>query len=161
MKDSMAANSLDDHDKDILRLLRNNGRLLNQELSDLVGLSSSQCSRRRIALEQEGYILGYHAQLSPRGDGTPVVGLIEVSLARHSSDASETFLRLVREEPLIRDVYKLTGSYDYLMKVAVEGLPELNELISRLAALRDCIATLRTSVVLERIKENGVLMPAP
>lgn len=140
--------------------MRDNGRLLNQELSDLVGLSSSQCSRRRIALEQDGYTLGYHAQLSPKGDGTPVVGLIEVGLARHSGDAHETFLRVIREEPLIRDVYKLTGSYDYLMKVAVEGLPELNDLITRLAALRDCIATLRTSVVLERIKENGVLMPA-
>lgn len=156
----MASNSLDDADKELLRLLRDNGRLLNQELSDLVGLSSSQCSRRRIALEQEGYILGYHAQLSPKGDGTPVVGLIEVGLARHSGEANETFLRTIREEPLIRDVYKLTGSYDYLMKVAVEGLPELNDLITRLAALRDCIATLRTSVVLERIKENGVLMPA-
>lgn len=155
----MAANSLDDHDKEILRLLRDNGRLLNQELSDLVGLSSSQCSRRRIALEQEGYILGYHAQLSPKGDGTPVVGLIEVGLARHSGDASEAFLRMIRAEPLIRDVYKLTGSYDYLMKVAVAGLPELNDLITRLAAPRDCIATLRTSVVLERIKENGTLMP--
>ncbi|WP_020655931.1 Lrp/AsnC family transcriptional regulator [Massilia niastensis] len=157
----MASNSLDDYDKELLRLLRDNGRLLNQELSDIVGLSSSQCSRRRIALEQDGYILGYHAQLSPKGDGTPVLGLIEVGLARHSSDANDAFLRLVREEPLIRDVYKLTGSYDYLMKVAVEGLPELNGLINRLAALRDCIATLRTSVVLERIKENGVLMPAP
>jgi DNA-binding Lrp family transcriptional regulator len=155
----MASNSLDDYDKELLRLLRDNGRLLNQELSDIVGLSSSQCSRRRIALEQQGYILGYHAQLSPEGDGAPVLGLIEVGLARHSSDANESFLRMARDEPQIRDVYKLTGSYDYLMKVAVEGLPELNELITRLAALRDCIATLRTSVALERIKENGVLMP--
>jgi DNA-binding Lrp family transcriptional regulator len=62
----MANNAPDDYDKDILRLLRDNGRLTNQELSDIVGLSSSQCSRRRIALEQEGYILGYHAQLSPK-----------------------------------------------------------------------------------------------
>lgn len=156
----MASNALDEYDRELLKLLRDNGRLINQELSDIVGLSSSQCSRRRIALEQEGYILGYHAQLSPKGDGTPVIGLIEVGLARHSGDANEAFLRLVREEPLIRDVYKLTGSYDYMMKVAVAGLPELNDLINRLAALRDCIATLRTSVVLERIKENGVLMPA-
>lgn len=155
----MASDSLDEHDRELLRLLRDNGRLLNQELSDLVGLSSSQCSRRRIALEQAGYILGYHAQLSPKGDGTPVIGLIEVGLSRHSHDANEGFLRLVREEPQIRDVYKLTGSYDYLMKVAVEGLPELNGLINRLAEARDCISTVRTSVVLERIKENGVLMP--
>ena len=41
---------IDDHDIHILRLLQGNGRLTNQELSELVGLSASQCSRRRIQL---------------------------------------------------------------------------------------------------------------
>ncbi|ADP10476.1 Leucine-responsive regulatory protein [Erwinia pyrifoliae DSM 12163] len=42
-----------------------NGRLTNQELSDIVGLSASQRSRRRVHLEQAGLIPGYHARLSP------------------------------------------------------------------------------------------------
>lgn len=96
----MANNGLDESDKEIRKRLRGNGRLIEQELSDIAGLSSSN-----------------------------------------------------------RDVYTLTGGDDYLTKVAVEGLPELNELINRLAGLRDSIASLRTSVVLERIKENSV-MPA-
>ena len=45
---------VDDFDLKILIQLQGNGRLTNQELSDLVGLSASQCSRRRIALEQIG-----------------------------------------------------------------------------------------------------------
>ena len=44
--------NIDDYDLKILTLLQANGRLTNQELSDLIGLSASQCSRRRIALEQ-------------------------------------------------------------------------------------------------------------
>ncbi|HCB18214.1 MAG TPA: AsnC family transcriptional regulator, partial [Alteromonas sp.] len=39
---------IDDYDKQILKLLRQNGRLTNQELGELVGLSASQISRRRI-----------------------------------------------------------------------------------------------------------------
>ena len=53
--------AIDEHDRKMLDLLRDNGRLTNQELADLVGLSASQCSRRRIELEQAGLILGYHA----------------------------------------------------------------------------------------------------
>ena len=56
---------IDDFDLKILTLLQANGRLTNQELSDLIGLSASQCSRRRIALEQAQLILGYHARLAP------------------------------------------------------------------------------------------------
>ena len=40
--------NIDDFDMKILTLLQANGRLTNQELSELVGLSASQCSRRRI-----------------------------------------------------------------------------------------------------------------
>lgn len=51
--------NIDDYDLKILTLLQANGRLTNQELSELIGLSASQCSRRRIALEQAQLILGF------------------------------------------------------------------------------------------------------
>ncbi|ENU28801.1 hypothetical protein F991_03383 [Acinetobacter sp. CIP-A165] len=44
---------LDDFDQKIIHHLQLNGRLANQELAELVGLSTSQCSRRRIYLEQK------------------------------------------------------------------------------------------------------------
>ncbi|MDQ7988827.1 MAG: Lrp/AsnC family transcriptional regulator [Candidatus Dactylopiibacterium sp.] len=149
---------LDENDRKLLGLLRDNGRLTNQELADLIGLSASQCSRRRIALEQAGMILGYHAQLSPDADGTPVLGVIEVRLLTHSPDAVESLHAYVRREKAIRDVLKLTGDYDYLVKVAVADLAELSRLIRELASLRECVSHLRTSVVLERLKEAGVVL---
>lgn len=155
----MISPSLDDFDRRILALLRDDGRLTSQELATLIGLSASQCSRRRIALEQAGLIIGYHAQIAPQADETPLTGVIEVRLARYASDAMNLFLQYVREEPAVRDVLKLTGDHDYLIKVAVMDLAELNRLITHLTGLRDCIANLRTSVVLERVKENGVLLP--
>ena len=81
--------AIDEHDRKMLDLLRDNGRLTNQELADLVGLSASQCSRRRIALEQAGLILGYHAHLAPVAEGTPVMGMVEVRLHSHSPEAVE------------------------------------------------------------------------
>lgn len=147
--------NLDDNDRRILALLRDNGRLTNQELADLIGLSASQCSRRRIALEQAGMILGYHAQLAPQADGAPVMGMIEVRLQSHSPEIVERFHAFVAQESAIRDAFKLTGDYDYLLKVSAQDLAGLSELIRQLAGLRDCVGHLRTAVVLERLKEAG------
>ena len=147
---------IDDYDLKILTLLQANGRLTNQELSDLVGLSASQCSRRRIILEQANQILGYHARVSPEAVGLGIVGLIEVRLINHTSDYVESFHQMVAEQGAIVDAYKTTGDADYLLKVAVASLAELSALISELVAGHRSVGHVKTSVVLERLKENGL-----
>ena len=148
---------IDDFDFKILTLLESNGRLTNQELSDLVGLSASQCSRRRINLEQAGLILGYHARLSPDAVGMGVIGLIEVRLINHTQEYVDSFHRMVADQSAIVDAYKTTGDADYLLKVAVADLAGLSALISQLVAGHKSVAHVKTSVVLDRLKENGML----
>ncbi|WNN44031.1 Lrp/AsnC family transcriptional regulator [Winslowiella toletana] len=150
--------SIDDFDLKILTLLQTNGRLTNQELSDLVGLSASQCSRRRINLEQANLILGYHARLSPDAVGLGMIGLIEVRLINHTAEYVESFHRMVAEQPAIVDAYKTTGDADYLLKVAVADLAGLSSLISQLVAGHQSVSHVKTSVVLNRLKENGLMM---
>nr|WP_024965987.1 Lrp/AsnC family transcriptional regulator [Pantoea sp. IMH] len=148
---------IDDYDLKILTLLETNGRLTNQELSDLVGLSASQCSRRRISLEQAGLILGYHARLSANAVGLGMIGLIEVRLINHTPEYVESFHRMVAEESGIVDAYKTTGDADYLLKVAVADLASLSALISQLVAGHKSVSHVKTSVVLDRLKENGIM----
>jgi len=149
---------VDDYAHKILPLLQSNGRLTNQELSDLVGLSASQCSRRRINLEQANLILGYHARLSPDAIGLGMVGLIEVRLINHTAEYVESFHRMVEQEQAIVDAYKTTGDADYLLKVAVADLKSLSALISQLVAGHQSVSHVKTSVVLGRMKENGLMM---
>ncbi len=152
-------NNIDDFDLKILTLLQSNGRLTNQELSELIGLSASQCSRRRIALEQAQLILGYHARLAPDAVGQEMLGLIEVRLLNHTPECVASFHQMVNGVDAIIDAYKTTGDADYLLKVAVSDLPGLNHLISGILAQNKSVAHLKTSVVLNRLKENGLLMP--
>lgn len=113
--------NIDDFDMKILTLLQANGRLTNQELSELVGLSASQCSRRRIGLEQAQLIRGYHARLAPEAVGLGLVGLIEVSLITHAQEQIDSFHQMLEDVDAILDAYKTTGDADYLLKVAVAG----------------------------------------
>lgn len=152
----MKANEIDDFDQKILTLLQENGRLTNQELSELIGLSASQCSRRRIGLEQNQLILGYHARLAPQALSREVVAMIEVKLISHRPEHSQAFQAFVATESAVIDAYKTTGDADYNLKAAVADLATLNQLMGRISAT-NCISYLKTSVVLERLKENQIV----
>lgn len=152
------SHSLDDYDYKILQHLQSNGRLSNQELAEIVGLSTSQCSRRRITLEQKGMIMGYYAQLHPHAEKQSIMGMIEIKFQLYSLETLEKFLGFVKDEPMIREVYKLTGSYDYVLKVTVEDLEQMSQLINQLMSLNINIGNFNTSIVLERVKENHQMM---
>lgn len=148
---------VDDFDLKILSLLQANGRLTNQELSELVGLSASQCSRRRIQLEQQQLILGYHARLAPEAANLDLTCMVEIHLVSHAPKLVDQFHALVVETAAIVDAFKTTGDADYMLKVAVGDLSGLNQLISLLAA-HESVGHVKTSVVLERLKENTLLL---
>ena len=83
---------MDDFDIKLLRALQDDGRLTNNELADKVGLSASQCSRRRAALEASGVIASYHAMLSAEALGLDVLVFVQVTLATHSPENAQRFL---------------------------------------------------------------------
>ncbi|WP_413693934.1 Lrp/AsnC family transcriptional regulator [Psychromonas sp. KJ10-2] len=145
----------DEYDVKILTLLQENGRLTNQELSDLVGLSPSQCSRRRISLEQQQLILGYHARLAPKALKQEMQAMVEVKLINHENENAQDFHQFVVNEQSIIDAYKTTGDADYSLKVVVSDLDSLNALLSRIFQTK-LISHIKTSIVLERIKESGI-----
>jgi len=147
--------TLDDFDVKILTLLQDNGRLTNQELSEIVALSPSQCSRRRINLEQQQLILGYHARVSPKALKQEIMAMVEVKLSSHEDENSSKFHLFVNNEKTIIDAYKTTGDADYSLKMVVESLSSLDDLISRLFKTK-LISHIKTSIVLDRMKESGI-----
>lgn len=147
---------LDDFDQKIIHYLQMNGRLANQELAELVGLSTSQCSRRRIQLEQNKIITGYYAQIALSADPTPIMGIIEVKLQNYNDATHDRFVEFLLNEPAVKDIHKLTGSYDFALKVAVKSLDEMVKLIGILSSSNFGVSNLNTSIVLEKLKENGI-----
>ena len=76
----MKRDNLDFIDIKILNKLQENGRTTNVELSEFVELSAPPCLRRVKALENEGYIRGYHAELDPEKLGFEVTVFAMVGL---------------------------------------------------------------------------------
>src|SRR5690348_17775389 len=86
---------VDAFDLKMLTALQDDGRLTNQQLADRIGLSASQCSRRRMRLEEEEVISGYHADLSAEALGFNLIAFIHITLATHSPDNAKKFRALV------------------------------------------------------------------
>ena len=149
--------SIDDFDLKILGALQEDGRLTNQQLAEVAGLSASQCSRRRMRLEEERVIAGYHADLAGEALGFNLIAFIHITLATHSPDNAKKFRELVNRVDEIQDAYALTGDADYVLKVVLRDLKSLSEIVNNVLMPHQSVAHVRSSVVLDRLKESAKL----
>lgn len=159
MKDVSSAKSLDAIDRRILRELAADGRLSNSQLAERVGLSPSPCWQRTRRLEADGYIRGYAAVLDREMLGLPETVLIEVMLERHDDQVLETFNRAMTGMSEVIDVWLVTGEYDYIIKVAVDGTRGYEEFLRKRLYKVPGIRHSRSIFALRCIKEGGVPIP--
>ncbi|MFD1109100.1 Lrp/AsnC family transcriptional regulator [Pseudoroseomonas ludipueritiae] len=148
---------LDSFDLRLLFALQDDARLTNQQLGERVGLSASQCSRRRAALEAAGFIRGYRAELAAEALGLRVLAFIQVTLTAHSGTNSRRFRDLLAMVEEIQEAYAMTGDTDYLLKAIVPDLKGLSRLVNETLLAHDSVARVRSSIVLEKLKDSGRL----
>jgi DNA-binding Lrp family transcriptional regulator len=148
---------MDDFDIKLLKALQEDGRLTNNELAERIGLSASQCSRRRAALEESGVIASYHAVLSAEAIGLDVLVFIQVGLATQSPDSGAAFIRLVNSIEEVQEAFSLTGDADFLVKMAVPDLKTLSHILNDVLLPHRSVAHVHSYVVLDRVKQTTQL----
>lgn len=148
---------IDQFDRKILAFLQADARLTNNDLSERVNLSASQCSRRRQRLEEAGLIQGYRAVLDRERLGFPLVNVISVTLATHNRDNARRFAELLRGLPEVQEAHALTGEMDYVLKVVTRDLKSLSEFVNDVLLPHESVQHVKTAIVLETLKEDGPL----
>ncbi|WEX11247.1 Lrp/AsnC family transcriptional regulator [Chelativorans sp. AA-79] len=148
---------LDGYDRKMLSLLQEDARLTNNDLSERVNLSASQCSRRRQKLEEEGIIKGYRAILDRDRLGLSLVNIISVTLATHNRDNARRFAELVSRLPEIQEAYALTGEMDYILKVVTPDLKSLSDFVNEVLLPHESVQHVKTAIALQTLKENSAL----
>ena len=148
---------MDGFDLKILDALQIDGSLTNSDLAEKVGLSASQCSRRRSGLENAGVIASYHAALDAEALGLDVMVFVEVTLATHNPGNAERFQRLIDALEEVQEAYSLTGASDYLVKMTVPNLKSLARILNEVFLPHESVAHVRSSIVLNRLKQTGRL----
>ena len=150
--------AIDKFDWQIIHALQRNGRLTNQEIGDLIGLSASQCSRRRQVLEQKSIILGYSARINPNALGISITTMIHVNLKNHGANPKHAIHDLIENEDQILEAFSLSGDADFILKVVAENLDHLSSFISeKLLACAD-ISHIKSYTVLKKFKEQNEML---
>lgn len=145
---------LDATDWRILKELQADGRLTNVALAARVGLSPPPCLRRVQALEQAGFIRGYHAELDAALAGFEVAAFALVTLRSQGEPELRDFENQVLQWPIVREAYMLSGDADFMLKCTTRQLSEFQDFILRdLTALRN-VASVKTTLVLRRVKNE-------
>jgi DNA-binding Lrp family transcriptional regulator len=99
-------------------------------------------------------IESYHANLSAAALGLGVIAFVQVTLATHSPDNSKRFAKLIDSLEEVQEAYSLTGEADYLIKMALPDLTALSRILSDVFLPHTSVAHVRSSVVLDRLKQT-------
>jgi Lrp/AsnC family leucine-responsive transcriptional regulator len=145
---------LDDFDLRILRVLRDEGRVPVQELSDRVGLSPTPVARRIRALEAAGVITGYAALIDEAAIGFPVSVFVSVKLDRQVDQALVEFERAVQGFPEVVDCWLMTGNRDYLLRVVTDGLAGFEAFLTGRLTRLPSVSSIESSIPLRRVKHG-------
>ncbi|MEH2512089.1 DNA-binding Lrp family transcriptional regulator [Nitrobacteraceae bacterium AZCC 1564] len=143
---------LDEIDLKILSEIQADGRITNVELAKRAGISPPPCLRRVRALEEAGYIRGYRGLLDPQLLGFDVTVFASVHLSSQADADLRAFEDFVRQEPLVRECWMLSGEVDFILKCVAPDMATFQNFVSHLTAAPH-VRNVRTSLVLHNSKD--------
>ena len=143
---------LDDKDRKILSLVQRDAKLAQSEIARQVGLSTASVNERLRKLEQAGVIRGYAAHINAAAVGVTVTAFIEVFIEhpRYEADFIDTVLKLDQ----VLECHHVTGEFSLLLKVRVNDMGGLQQLLLRELNALEGVRQTRTVMVLSTIKEE-------
>ena len=148
---------LDDIDLRIIDELQRNGRMTNVDLARRVGISAPPCLRRVRALEQAGFIAGYHANLDPALLGFGVTVFAMVGLHSQAEADLQAFEARVESWPQVRECHMLNGDIDFILKCVAPDLASFQDFLTQKLTSAPNVANVKTSLTIRQSKKlSGV-----
>lgn len=154
---NQANHKFDSIDLRILRILQENSKITNLDLSKKIGLSPAPTLERVKKLENSGIIESYHAQVNPQAIGLSVRTFVLVSLAWQKENALDNFIKKVNQIEEIVECYIITGEADFLMKLVCADIPSYEQLLFKTLSKIDEIERLKTLMTLSTVKDTRIL----
>jgi Lrp/AsnC family leucine-responsive transcriptional regulator len=148
---------LDKTDLKILKILQENAKITNLQLSAEIGLSPAPTLERVKKLENAKLIKGYYAQLDPEALGIGISAIIQITLTRQVENAISNFKKEISGIPEIMECYQVTGNADYVLIVMLKDIRDFESLISQKLSKMEEIGQMQTMVVLSKPKDSKVL----
>ncbi len=147
---------IDTIDRKIMNALQADCRQTIAQISERVGLSPSACHRRIGLLEERGVIERYAARLNGVALGYVMTFYVEISLESQSEILLSEFEAAALASPEVLECHLMTGSADYLLKVAAPDTQSYERIYRRVIAALPHVSGIQSALVMKTIKRwNG------
>lgn len=143
---------LDKIDKKILKDLQDDGRITNVELANHAGISAPPCLRRVRALEEGGFVHGYHAHLNGPKLGYGVTIFAQVGLESQSESDLKKFEEQVAGWENVRECHMLAGDTDFLLKIVAHDWDEYQHFLTEELTAAANVSSVKSSLTIRMSK---------
>ncbi|MCQ4350359.1 MAG: Lrp/AsnC family transcriptional regulator [Sulfolobales archaeon] len=142
--------SLDRLDKEILKILQEDGRISYSKIAQMLNMSESTIHMRIKRLRELGILRGFYADIDMEKIGLKVLAFVQL---KADPKKYEQVLNVLKEMKEVAEIYDVTGEYYALVKVVVPSNEDLAKVLDDIGKL-DGVTDTYTMIVLRVIKEG-------
>ncbi|HEY0597028.1 Lrp/AsnC family transcriptional regulator [Sphingopyxis sp.] len=147
---------LDDFDRRLLALVRENNLEPARILAEKVGLSLSAVLRRLRRLRDEKIIVADIAVVNPALTGSALTMHVLVQMQQAGPQTMDNFARAIVRHPEITGAWDVTGDDDFLLKIQVGSMEEYDSFVRRALSEDKGVHSFKTLITIRNIIENDI-----
>jgi len=133
---------MDETDREIIKILKNDGRATYSNIGKKVGLSEGAVRKRIKALIDSGVIRRFTIKVGLT-EGAEAITLLSVNPSFPTSDVS----KILKKFPNVETVYEITGQYDIAVIISGLNVAEVDECLEKIRRV-DGVVNTNTMIVL-------------
>ncbi|WP_454191101.1 Lrp/AsnC family transcriptional regulator [Paenibacillus sp. Marseille-Q7038] len=138
---------MDELDKHIIMILQDQARISMTDLGKTVALSQPAVTERVRRMEEKGIIDHYRAVVSLEKMNKSIVAYILF----HTKDC-ESFVDHCKDSPDVLELHRISGEYNFLVKVVSESLKSIQTVINEMGKYGDSTTLIVLSSPIEHNK---------
>ena len=139
---------MDDTDRRLIGLLRNDARASVASLAKALGVSRGTVQNRMARLSANGTIVGYTVRLKPDVEEQRMRAFMTVAVEGSQVDA---VIKALRGEPAVAALYTTNGRWDIVAELRAESLEGFDRVLGRIRLIEG-ISQTETSLLLSTFK---------
>ncbi|NRD19423.1 Lrp/AsnC family transcriptional regulator [Winogradskyella eckloniae] len=151
------AYTLDNIDIQLLSILQKNSNRTTKSIAEELGMTTSPIFERIKKLEKEGYIKNYVAVLNNKKIGLKLTVFIGITLQGHTRSYLEKFVKEINNFPEVVECHRVSGNFDYLLKLVVEDIEAYETFIISKLTLLPYLGNVQSLIALSTSKETNAI----
>jgi DNA-binding Lrp family transcriptional regulator len=149
--------TLDKIDIQILGILQKDSNRTTKSIAKALGMTTSPIFERIKKLEKEGYIKKYVAVLDQKKIGLKLTVFIGITLQGHTRSYLEKFVKEINNFPEVVECHRVSGNFDYLLKLVVEDIEAYESFIISKLTLLPYLGNVQSLIALSTGKETNAI----